>query len=116
MRQAKEKIAALESEIRKLTEELMPMEKDERHPLSRDFPSLASREGEVASSRYRLEALQNDLGILREVESGKLDLEREKFCKWATESLSQTLRNVQKTVIGLQAEMAKINRAKILLS
>ena len=73
------KIAELECLIQKLTNELVPMEKDERHPNSRHFPSQASRDGAVTDLRKQLENAQDDLALLREVNDGRLDLKDAKF-------------------------------------
>lgn len=99
------KISELEKEIWKLACQLTTPK----------FPGQEKHHDEAIDGRRELENLHRDLAILKEVESGDLDLKKEAFYEREAENLNQALSNIQNIVIGLRAEIAKINRVKALI-
>lgn len=115
MTKIRRKIQKLEKRVAALTEQLIPMARDERHPLSRDFPSQASRDGMVTELRHQLERAQEDLNILRMLRSRKILFRDQTFYKKTADDFRQCKENLQKGEIELRAKMAMLDRAKALL-
>lgn len=91
------------------------MEIDERHPLSREFSSQASRNGRVTELRQTLENATTDFVILLEVERGTLKPDDLASLKRTLPHIQAAYENVRRVLINHQTTIAKLERVRTLL-